>query len=89
MIKKLIYFKLAVLAYIVVLAGAIGGIVSAVITTIPDSNASKACAIGYKAHCSFVPYSTLISIGLALIFGFIFILMYRKKYLWKYLKNLR
>jgi len=38
---------------------------SALVTLVPDGNAKKVCRIGYKAHCSFVPWSTLISLGLA------------------------
>lgn len=40
---------------------------SAVITLIPDGSASKLCKLGYKAHCSFTPWSTLISLFLALV----------------------
>ncbi|MBN2103342.1 hypothetical protein JW835_04795 [bacterium] len=29
-------------------------------TLIPEASASKACMIGYKAHCTFTPISTLI-----------------------------
>jgi hypothetical protein len=35
---------------------------SAIITVIPDSTASKACYLGYYAHCSFTPFGTIISI---------------------------
>jgi len=40
----------------------IAWISSAIITVIPDSNASKTCYLGYYAHCSFTPYGTIISI---------------------------
>ncbi len=40
---------------------------SAVITLIPDAAASKLCPLGYKAHCSFTPWSTIISLFLAMI----------------------
>ena len=40
----------------------IAWISSTVMTVIPDSSASKVCYLGYKAHCSFTPFSTLISI---------------------------
>ena len=33
-------------------------VISAVKTVIPNSNASKACLLGYKAACSFTPLST-------------------------------
>jgi hypothetical protein len=34
-------------------------------TLVPQDSASKACLLGYKAHCSFAPVSTLICIVLA------------------------
>ncbi len=37
----------------------------ALVTLIPSEKASKECRIGYKAHCSFTPWSTLILVGLA------------------------
>lgn len=40
----------------------IAWISSAIITVLPDSTASKVCHLGYKAHCSFTPYGTIISI---------------------------
>ena len=40
---------------------------SAVVTLIPDVAASKICKLGYKAHCTFTPWSTGISLFLALI----------------------
>lgn len=40
---------------------------SAIITVIPDSSASKVCYLGYKAHCSFTPFGTGISIVAAII----------------------
>ena len=33
-------------------------------TLIPDTAASKVCLIGYKAHCTFTPLSTLILIAM-------------------------
>jgi hypothetical protein len=32
----------------------------AVVTVIPNPNASKACGLGYKALCAFVPWATII-----------------------------
>ncbi|MFC1488071.1 hypothetical protein ACFLRN_10355 [Thermoproteota archaeon] len=40
---------------------------SAVMTVLPDSSASKVCHLGYKAHCSFTPFGTTISITAAAI----------------------
>ncbi len=43
-----------------------GGISTGIMTLIPD-NASKPCYLGYYAHCSFTPYSTLILFVMAII----------------------
>ena len=37
----------------------------AVLTLIPTGTASKACFLGYKAHCSFTPISTIGLLALA------------------------
>jgi len=39
--------------------------ISAILSLIPNAAASKPCRLGYYALCSFTPYSTIISIGLA------------------------
>ena len=38
---------------------------AAVSSLIPDSGAGKACLLGYKAHCSFTPVSTILCLILA------------------------
>jgi uncharacterized membrane protein len=49
----------------------IAGVVSAVWTVLPDSRAQKVSdlgkALGYKTHCPFAPYSTMISVAIALV----------------------
>jgi hypothetical protein len=40
---------------------------AAISTLLPQAEASKACLLGYYAHCSFTPISTLICIALAAI----------------------
>ena len=50
---------------------------SSVMTVIPDSSASKICYLGYKAHCSFTPISTLILVVAAIITSLI-----AKRLLW-------
>jgi hypothetical protein len=40
-------------------------------TLIPAEHASKVCMLGYKAHCSFTPVSTLLCVILAAIACFI------------------
>ncbi len=37
----------------------------AIWTLIPAESASGVCGLGYKAHCTFTPYSTLICLALA------------------------
>ncbi|UCD00671.1 MAG: hypothetical protein JSV23_07205 [Promethearchaeota archaeon] len=57
----------------------IGGISAGIMTLIPDE-ASKLCYLGYYAHCSFTPYSTLILFTMAIV-GTILLI--------KLIKNLR
>ncbi len=58
--RKIVLFTL--------LAAIIGGwIYAAVRTAMPSEKASKLCLLGYKAHCSFTPISTVICIVAALI----------------------
>jgi len=44
----------------------IGGIVAGIMTLIPDE-AKKPCYLGYYAHCSFTPYSTLILFAMTVV----------------------
>jgi hypothetical protein len=37
--------------------------IAAIKTVIPNSKASKACLVGYRATCSFTPISTIILIA--------------------------
>jgi hypothetical protein len=80
-LKKTIFWFLRFLLFLIVLAGFVASAVSAVITVIPDSAASKMCMLGYKAHCSFAPISTIILVIMAVVFGLIFVRVYRKKIL--------
>lgn len=36
-------------------------------TALPSAKASKACRLGYKACCSFTPYSTIIMVAVAAV----------------------
>lgn len=45
--------------------------IAAINTLIPSVSASKMCFLGYKAHCTFTPISTLICIIVAGLFCFI------------------
>lgn len=70
-LKKLIVTFLAAVMII-------AWISSAIMTVIPDSSASKVCYLGYEAHCSFTPFSTLISIVAA-----VFTLLIAKRMIWR------
>ena len=76
-IQKMFYWALKMIMFLILFAGAITSGVFALITMVPDESASKACMLGYKAHCSFTPVSTIILITIALIFGFIFMRIYK------------
>ena len=45
--------------------------IAAVKTMIPNSQASKACLLGYKATCSFTPISTVILIIADIVIFFV------------------
>ncbi len=55
---RIVRFFISVILAIMIVAW----ISSAALTVMPDSTASKESYLGYKAHCSFTPYSTIISI---------------------------
>jgi len=40
-------------------------ILAAVSTVVPQSSVSKECILGYKAHCTFAPISTILCIIVA------------------------
>ena len=48
---------------------------SAISTLIPQAGVSKACFLGYKAHCTFTPIGTVISL---LVAGMVCIIRKRK-----------
>ena len=56
-----------IVIYLTLIVGLIaGGISAGILTMIPDE-ASKPCYLGYYAHCSFTPYSTLILFTMAIV----------------------
>ncbi|NVM36495.1 MAG: hypothetical protein HWN81_12940 [Candidatus Lokiarchaeota archaeon] len=60
----------------------IGGLSAGIMTLIPDE-ASKPCYLGYYAHCSFTPYSTLILFSMTLVGTFLLIKLikyFRRQY---------
>ena len=72
-VKKIAKFSIKLLILLVLFAGAVGSAISAILTLIPDSSASKESMIGYYSHCSFAPISTIILIFIALVFSYILI----------------
>ena len=80
-IKKIIYWILKMMLFLVLLAGAIASAVFVPITVLPESSASKANLLGYKSHCSFVPISTISLVIIALVPSFILKKIYGKKIL--------
>lgn len=71
---RIIRFFISMILAIMIIAW----ISSAIMTVIPDSSASKVCYLGYEAHCSFTPFSTLISIVAAAI-----TLLIAKRMIWR------
>ena len=66
-ISKNIIKSFLLLFYIIFVGSLIiGGISAGIMTLIPD-DASKPCYLGYYAHCSFTPYSTLILLTMAIV----------------------
>ena len=72
-VKNIIKFSIKLLVLLILFAGAIGSAISAILTIIPDSQASKECMLGYYAHCSFTPISTIILIFLTVVFSYLLI----------------
>ena len=68
---KMIHSILKIFVLLILIAGAIASAISAILTVLPDSSASKECILGYKAHCSFTPISTLILIFILVIFSYL------------------
>jgi hypothetical protein len=64
--RKMIKSMLFLIYTILVVSLVTAGISTGIMTLIPD-NASKPCYLGYYAHCSFTPYSTLILFAMAII----------------------
>jgi len=58
---------------LIIIAGAIASAVSVIWTIVPDCTASKECLLGYKAHCSFTPISTIILVFIAVVFSYYYI----------------
>lgn len=54
--------------YTVFLVLTILSTLAAISTLIPHPSASRECILGYKAHCSFAPISTVLCLGLSIFF---------------------
>ena len=70
MLRKIIKSFLFLLYIIFVISLLAGGISAGIMTLIPDE-ASKPCYLGYYAHCSFTPYSTLILFAMTIVGAFL------------------
>ena len=57
--------KLKRKGYTILLILTVALVLAAISTVIPQSSADEPCKLGYKAHCSFTPISTLLCIALA------------------------
>ena len=53
--------------YVILLILTIVFTLLAVSTLIPQATAVKACLLGYKAHCTFTPISTIILLALSAV----------------------
>ncbi len=56
---------LRIFTFLLLTGVAITAFVFAIVTALPESSASKDCLLGYRAHCTFTPISTIILLGLA------------------------
>ena len=66
-VSKKIIKSILLIIYISFIIGLIaGGLSTGIMTLMPDE-ASKPCYLGYYAHCSFTPYSTLILFAMVII----------------------
>ena len=77
-IKRIIKSMIILLYLIFILSLIIGGSISGVMTLLPDE-ASKPCYLGYYAHCSFTPYSTIILFSMVIL-GVILLLILIRHY---------
>ena len=75
-VKRIIKSMSILLFLVFILSLIIGGTISGVITLLPDE-ASKPCYLGYYAHCSFTPFSTIILFSMVLVGVILLILLIR------------
>jgi hypothetical protein len=64
---------------LILIGGSISSAVFAPITLVQDSSTSKDCMLGYRAHCSFAPASTLILVAMAIPLGWGSLALWRRK----------
>ncbi len=79
-VTKIFKIILLTIYWIFVASLIIGGIFAGIWTLLPDE-ASKPCYLGYYAHCSFTPFSTLILFAMAAvgIFLLVKLIKYHRK----------
>lgn len=51
--------------YMILFILTVVSVLAAILTVIPDSSADEPCKLGYKAHCSYTPISTILCIAIA------------------------
>lgn len=81
-IRKLVRSFLMLLVFITLLAGFVASTVTAVITVMPDGDASRPNRMGYNSTCPFAPISTLILVAIAVPFGIVFAKFTWKRVMW-------
>jgi len=59
--------------------GCVSSAVFAPLTLVQDSSASKECMLGYRAHCSFAPASTLVLVATAVPLGWASLVLWGRK----------
>ena len=64
--------------YSILLVTTILFFVAGLLTIIPDYSASKLCHLGYNAHCTFAPFSTIICLIFAGISCFLRVRLFKK-----------
>lgn len=70
---------LRIFTFLVLVGAAIASFIFAIVTAIPESSASKDCLLGYRAHCTFTPISTLILLALSAGLSYHIVRKYRAR----------
>lgn len=57
--------KLKRKGYMILFILTVALVLAAISTVVPQASAQELCKLGYKAHCSYTPISTLLCLALA------------------------